>query len=83
MVEPSDKFQSLTTLLYSGAPTAKPETNKTHLRMYTHNLCPFAARARYAFAAKKIITQKVETDLNKKGEWHLADNGGLVPILET
>ena len=32
----------------------KPPTNTNHLRLYSHNLCPFAARARYALAANGI-----------------------------
>ena len=46
-------------------------------------MCPFAARARYALAAKGIEFQRVETCLNKKADWHKAANGGMVPILET
>ena len=53
------------------------------MRMYTHNLCPFATRARYAFALKEIPFQSVEMDLNEKAQWHLDFNNGFVPILET
>mmetsp|Transcript_106581 Transcript_106581/g.147552 ORF Transcript_106581/g.147552 Transcript_106581/m.147552 type:complete len:193 (-) Transcript_106581:204-782(-) len=51
--------------------------------MYTHTNCPFSERARLAFAARKIPYQWVEVDLQKKADWHLAANGGTVPLLET
>lgn len=35
-----------------------------------------------ALAAKAVKYQNVEVDLSKKTPWHLAINGGLVPILE-
>lgn len=53
------------------------------MRLYGHNLCPFSCRARYAFAAKEIPVQLVETDLNSKAKWQVDFNGGFVPILET
>ena len=81
MVE--NKFQSLKQLIYPGGDMPKPETNKNHLRMYTHNLCPFATRARYAFVAKNIPFQSVECDLDAKAGWHLELNNGFVPVLET
>ena len=34
-------------------------------------------------AAKNILFQNVETDLNTKAQWHVDFNGGLVPVLET
>eukprot|EP00959_Pyramimonas_sp_CCMP1952_P208410 4359615-Pyramimonas_sp.AAC.2 len=79
----ADKFQSLTTLLYPAGSIPKPELNKTSFRQYTHNLCPFAARARYAFAAKDIPFQEVHTNLDQKAQWHLDFNNGFVPVLET
>jgi len=78
-----DKFQSLRTLLYPGGSIPKPELNKAHFRLYTRNLCPFAARARYAFAAKDIPFQDVQTNLDQKAQWHLDFNNGFVPVLET
>ena len=51
--------------------------------MYGHNLCPFATRARYAFALKEVPFQHVEMDLNEKAKWHLDFNNGFVPVLET
>ena len=47
------KLHTLDTLFYGGD-EPKPETNKNHLRLYGHNLCPFVARARYALALKGI-----------------------------
>jgi glutathione S-transferase len=35
-----------------------------------------------ALAARAIPFQNVEFDLSKKTDWHLAINGGLVPLLE-
>mmetsp|Transcript_15974 Transcript_15974/g.34676 ORF Transcript_15974/g.34676 Transcript_15974/m.34676 type:complete len:270 (-) Transcript_15974:106-915(-) len=79
----ADKFQSLKTLLYPGGSIPKPDLNKKYYRLYTHNLCPFAARARYAFAAKGIPFQDVQTNLDQKAQWHLDFNNGFVPVLET
>ena len=75
--------QSLKTLFYPGFPLGRLATNLNYFRLYQHNLCPFAARARYAFAAKKIPHQLVETDLANKSAWHQSFNGGVVPVLET
>jgi len=61
----------------------KPATNTTQLRMYVHTNCPFAERARLAFAARKIPFQWCEMDLQKKADWHMNANGGMVPLLET
>jgi hypothetical protein len=58
--------ESLARIIMSPGCQTKPETNSTHYRMYTHNLCPFATRARYAFALKEIPFQSVEMDLNEK-----------------
>mmetsp|Transcript_20235 Transcript_20235/g.14935 ORF Transcript_20235/g.14935 Transcript_20235/m.14935 type:complete len:199 (-) Transcript_20235:214-810(-) len=63
--------------------TPRPPVNKKHLRMYGHNLCPFAERTRLAFAAKGVKFQKVEVNLASKTQWHLDINGGTIPILET
>ena len=64
MVE--NKTQTLERLIYPGGSIPKPEVNKNHFRQYSHNLCPFASKARYAFAAKKIPFQTVEMNLNDK-----------------
>ena len=57
--------------------------NRAHLRLYEHNLCPFSARARYAFAAKQISYQSVQVDQANRAQWHLDLNGGFLPFLET
>ena len=75
--------QTLKTLFYPGSPLGRPATNLNFLRLYQHNLCPFAARARYAFAAKEIPHQLVETCLSNTGDWHQSLNEGTVPVLET
>jgi glutathione S-transferase len=62
--------------------TPKPETNTAFPRIYGHVLCPFVEKTRLAFAAKGVPYQSVECDLGKKTPWHLAINGGLVPVLE-
>ena len=76
------KLHSLSPLFYIGKPKPKPEVNNTHLRLYEHNLCPFSARARYAFAAKQITYQSVQVDQDNKAKWHLDLNGGFLPFLE-
>jgi len=82
-MQANENLHTLKTFIYTAGDLPKPETNKNHLRIYGHNLCPFVARARYAFAAKKVEFQHVETDLNLKAQWHKDFNGGFVPILET
>lgn len=74
---------SLDRMLYHGGENPKPATNTQHLRLYHHNLCPFSARARYTLSAKGVVFQECITDLNDKAPWHVAFNGGSVPILET
>lgn len=75
--------QSLENIISEPGRQEKYETNKNHLRMYGHNLCPFATRARYAFALKEVPFQHVEMDLNEKAQWHKDFNNGFVPVLET
>ena len=60
----------------------KPPINKNHPRLYTHNLCPFAARARYALAANGVKFQECNCDMDDKKQWHKDINNGFVPILE-
>ena len=48
------KFDTLDSFLWPGGQVEKPPTNKNYLRLYSHNLCPFAAKARNALAAKGI-----------------------------
>jgi glutathione S-transferase len=61
----------------------KPEVNQNFLRLYDHNLCPFASRARYALALAGIEFQQHHMDLKTKAQWHVDYNGGMVPVLET
>lgn len=79
-----DVYQSLDTLLYS--PKTTPQRlpiNKEKLRLYQFNICPYSARVRYAFAAKKVPYQCVELDCDVKAQWHAEFNGGEIPVLET
>ena len=48
------RLDTLETFVWPGGQEAKPRTNKNHMRLYSHNLCPFSTRARYALAAKGI-----------------------------
>ena len=73
---------TLDRMFYAAGDLPKPATNTQHIRHYTHNLCPFSARARYAFAAKGIPFQNCETDLQAKAQWHKDANGGTAPLLE-
>ena len=75
--------QDLSTLYLTADITDKPETNKNHLRLYGHHLCPFVEKARLALAARGVQYQNVELDLNNKRPWHVAANGGTVPLIET
>ena len=75
--------QSLERIISPPGHQVKYEANQTHLRLYQHQLCPFASRARYAFLLKNVPIQLVEMDLNEKAKWHVDFNGGMVPVLET
>jgi len=79
----AESNNTLERIIYAGGETPKPAPNTNYLRIYGHNLCPFVARARYAFSAKQIEFQECMVDLNNKAKWHLDFNGGLVPVLET
>ena len=46
-------------IFYTSGDLPKPELNKQHLRLYEYLLCPFASRARYALALKRIPFQDV------------------------
>lgn len=72
----------LETLFITEETTPKPAVNTKYPRMYGHLLCPFVEKARIAFAARGIQYQIAQVDLGKKTPWHLAINGGLVPVLE-
>ncbi|CAI2365920.1 unnamed protein product [Moneuplotes crassus] len=79
-----EQTQSGENLIVSGGPQFpdKLETNKNKLRLYVHPICPFAERARLAFAAKEIDFQTVFVDMSPKPEWFIKE-GGLVPLLES
>jgi glutathione S-transferase len=64
------------------ANTPRPSVNPKVPRLYGHLLCPFVEKVRMALAARNVTYQSCEMDLEKKTPWHLAINGGLVPILE-
>jgi glutathione S-transferase len=80
---PLEDSQGLKNLYILDADTGKPRTNKNHLRIYGHPLCPFVERAKLAFKAKGVQYQFVGIDLTEKNKWHKDINGGLVPFLET
>ena len=69
-------------MFYAAGNIPKPPTNTKFIRHYTHNLCPFSARARYTFAAKGIPFQSCEIDLNNKAQWHIDVNNGVAPVME-
>ena len=75
--------QTLKRFLYHAGDLPKPETNKNHLRVYGHTLCPFVGIARYALALKKVEFQDCQVNLEPKAAWHLELNGGMIPVLET
>ena len=71
------KLDTQDTLIWPGGNSQeKPETNKSFLRLYSHNMCPFAERARLALAAKQIPFQEVFVDLSDKAQWHVDFNKG-------
>jgi hypothetical protein len=74
--------QGLDTILYPSGQVPKPETNKKYVRLYGHNCCAYSERARIAFRAKEVDFQGVEMDMREKAAWHVAANGGFVPIVE-
>lgn len=76
------KFNTLERFMWPGGQEPKPPTNANHVRMYSHNLCPFVQRARWTFACKDVPFQEVLIDLNEKGQWHVDFNNGMVPVLE-
>ena len=51
-MEATEAFNTLERIKADGAD--KPPVNKNYPRLYSHNLCPFATRARYALAANGI-----------------------------
>ena len=79
---PSEVDNTTETIYILEATTPKPTVNTKVPRLYGHLLCPFVEMARMALAARNVEYQRCEVDLGKKTPWHLAINGGLVPILE-
>lgn len=69
-------------LAITDAEALKPAVNPKYPRLYGHLLCPFVEKVRIALAARSVVYQNCEVDLGKKTPWHLAINGGLVPVLE-
>ena len=63
--------------------TPKPATNTEFPRLYGHLLCPFVEKVRIALAARAVKYQNCEVSLEKKTQWHINYNGGLVPVWET
>ena len=74
---------SLEKIQITEADQPKPDVNQEFPRLYGHLLCPFVEKVRLALAARGVTYQHCEVDLGKKTSWHLALNGGLVPIWET
>ena len=75
--------QGTETIYVTEESQAKPATNTSFPRLYGHTLCPYVEKVRMALAAKNVKYQKCDLDLGKKTPWHLAINGGLVPVWET
>ena len=78
----ADLTQTLTRICAGINKSPKPALNKKHIRLYNHNLCPFAARGRYALSAKGIKFQDCLVCTHHKASWHLKFNGGMVPVME-
>jgi glutathione S-transferase len=54
----------------------------TNIELFASALCPFAARARLAFAEKQLACNEVEIDLRRKPDWFLRISPhGKVPLL--
>ena len=51
---PDPRTQTLETIISPNNNQVKYETNKNHIRMYGHTLCPFCTRCRYVFALKDL-----------------------------
>ena len=50
-------------------------------RLYEHNLCPFAQRAKLSLLLCNIPFESYQMNLDDKAVWH-RELGGLVPLLE-
>jgi glutathione S-transferase len=79
MVDQADHLQ---TLQVTHSEVTKPETNPKFPRLYGHLLCPFVEKFRMTLAARNVKYQNCEVDLGKKTPWHVAINGGMVPVWE-
>ena len=82
MVDTTDNTQTLTRIVAGTLEEPKPATNKNHIRVYNHNLCPFAARGRYAMSAKAVEFQECLICTHDKATWFKEANGGMVPLME-
>ncbi|CDW81451.1 glutathione s-transferase [Stylonychia lemnae] len=78
----AESTNDLTEIFVTSGDQPKPATNPNYLRLYGHHLCPFVEKARLALAARNVVYQNCEIDLSNKTEWHVAINGGFVPVLE-
>ena len=83
MAEENNNFETAEKIFYRAGDAPKPPTNPNYMRLYSHNLCPFSARARYTFSAKAVPFQECMTCLYNKAPWHVEANGGGAPLLET
>eukprot|EP00347_Sterkiella_histriomuscorum_P006107 403354042 len=81
-MEAVENTQTLETIRYYSGEIPKPATNKVYPRIYSHNLCIFTERVRLAWAAKNLEFQLCEIDLEAKAPWHVAANGGVLPLIE-
>ena len=75
--------QSLKTLSVMDGTFNMPISNKKHLRLYGHLLCPYVEKVRLVLAAKQLPYQDVQINLERRAKWHYLLNQGFVPILET
>ena len=78
----TDSTQTLNRIVAGTLDEPKPVTNKNHLRVYNHPLCPYAARGRYTLSAKAVEFQECLICTHDKATWFKEANGGLVPLLE-
>jgi hypothetical protein len=74
--------KDLEMIFVSNSQTPKPALNPKYPRLYGHALCPYVERVRLSFAARNVEYQRCEISLKDKTQWHIAINGGLVPIVE-
>ena len=78
-----DKLHTLQTFAYPGGNVPRPASNKNHLRVYAHPLCPFSARAIYTMSARNMTFQEVFLDLNNLAPWYAPfSTDGCDPTIE-